>query len=85
MTRDIKAERAELDRLVQGKTVLTMFEDTCTAVPDNEALKWKDASGAWQSLTWSQYRKEVRKVTAGLKAAGFKPGEVRGDHVAQQT
>src|SRR5947209_10189492 len=75
MNRDIKAERAEMDRAARGKTVLTNFEQTCSEFPDADALKWKDASGTWRGLTWSQYRDEVRKVTAGLKALGFRPGE----------
>jgi long-chain acyl-CoA synthetase len=75
MLRDINAERELLDRAIRGQTVLTMFESTCNEVPDQDALKWKDAGGEWRGLTWSQYRQEVRKVTAGLKALGFKPGE----------
>ena len=73
--RDIKAERAAMDEAARGKTVLTTFEQTCTEIPDQDALKWRDPSGAWRSLTWSQYRQEVRKVAAGVKALGFKPGE----------
>ena len=64
-----------MDRAARGKTVLTNFEQTCSEFPDADALKWKDASGTWRGLTWSQYRDEVRKVTAGLKALGFRPGE----------
>jgi long-chain acyl-CoA synthetase len=75
MVRDIAAERAEIDAAARGKTVLTMFDETCTQIPDEPALNWKDASGSWRSLTWSQYRREVRKATAGLKAIGFRPGE----------
>ena len=73
--RDVKAERVAMDDAARGRTVLTNFEETCAEVPNQEALKWRDASGAWQSLTWSQYRQEVRKVAAGVKALGFKPGE----------
>ena len=75
MVRDIAAERAETDAAARGKTVLTNFEQTCTEVPDEKALNWKDAFGNWRSLTWSEYRQVVRKVTAGLKAMGFRPGE----------
>jgi long-subunit acyl-CoA synthetase (AMP-forming) len=73
--RDIKAERAAMDEAARGKTVLTNFEQTCNEVPDQDALRWRDPSGGWHSLTWSQYRQEVRKVAAGVKALGFKPGE----------
>jgi long-chain acyl-CoA synthetase len=73
--RDIKAERAAMDAAARGKTVLTNFEETCREVPDAPAHRWKDESGAWQTHTWAQYRQEVRKAAAGLKAIGFKPGE----------
>ena len=75
MKRDIAAERVEIDAAARGKTVLTMFDERCKAVPDQSALNWKDAAGSWRSLTWSKYRQEVRKVTAGLKAMSFRPGE----------
>jgi long-chain acyl-CoA synthetase len=75
VVRDSQAERRDIDSAARGKTVLTNFEDTCLAIPDQPALKWKDAAGVWQALTWSGYRQEVRKATAGLKALGFKPGE----------
>ena len=64
-----------MDRAAEGKTVLTNFEQTCREIPEQAALKWKDASGAWNTLTWSQYRVEVRKAAAGLKALGFRPGQ----------
>ena len=75
MARDLKSERAEIDQAARGHTVLTNFEQTCNAIPDQDALKWKDASGTWRSLTWSQYRQQVRNAAAGLKALGFRPGE----------
>jgi long-chain acyl-CoA synthetase len=52
-----------------------MFEARCRENPDQDALKWKDASGAWQGLTWGAYRELVRHATAGFKALGFRPGE----------
>ena len=69
------AERAQIDRAAHGKTVLTNFEQTCIDIPDKDALKWKDESGAWHALTWGEYRQKVRHATAGLKAVGFRPGE----------
>jgi long-chain acyl-CoA synthetase len=75
VSRDIKAERGALDSAARGKTVLTNFEDTCRDIPDQPALRWNDASGTWQTLTWAEYRDVVRKATAGLKALHFRPGE----------
>ena len=75
MVRNIAAERAEIDAAAHGRTVLTNFEFACGEAPDAEAHRWKDATGTWRSRTWGEYRGEVRKATAGLKALGFKPHE----------
>lgn len=75
MARDIASERARVDGAARGKTVLTNFEETCLEIPDQPALKWKDAGGTWRALTWAEYRAEVRKMAAGLKVLGFKPGQ----------
>ena len=64
-----------MDAASRGKTVLTNFEATCLAIPDQVAHRWKDSSGQWQSRTWAEYRQEVRKATAGIKALHFAPGE----------
>ena len=75
MGRDFNSERAKIDEAARGRTVLTNFEHTCNDIPDHDALHWKDASGTWRSLTWSQYRQQVRFATAGLKALGFQSSE----------
>src|SRR5215471_7188829 len=75
MARDLKAERAQMDEASRGRTVLTNFEQTCKEIPNHDALKWKDASGAWRSVTWAEYRQQVRYATAGLKTLGLRPGE----------
>ena len=74
LTRDIAAERAEIDRAVAGKTVPSLFREIAQRHPDLEALKWRTAEG-WQALTWSQYRALVRDATLGLRRLGFHPGE----------
>src|SRR5262245_6821038 len=73
-TRDIAAERTDLDRAVAGKTVPSTFRDTAERYPDQEALKWRTPQG-WQALTWSQYRERVRDATLGLLQLGLRPGE----------
>ncbi|HEX9413454.1 MAG TPA: AMP-binding protein [Ktedonobacterales bacterium] len=74
VTRDIAAERADIDRAVAGKTVPSLFKDVADAYPDLEALKWRTADG-WQALTWAAYRDLVRDATMGLRVLGFEPGE----------
>jgi long-chain acyl-CoA synthetase len=74
-TRDVLAERQEIDRAVEGETVCTFFERRVSQEPDAVALRWK-RDGAWQELTWRQYRDRVREATLGLHAFGFKKGEM---------
>src|SRR2546427_534766 len=74
MNRDVQAQRAEIDRAVDGKTMLTAFADTCERLADTNALNWKTASG-WEGITWSEYRDGVRKTALGLRAIGFNPGD----------
>ena len=50
------------------------FADTVYRIGELPALNWKSAAG-WQSLTWSQYREQVKRATLGLRAIGFKAGE----------
>lgn len=72
--RDIPAERADIDRLVAGKTVPSVFAEIAAQHADQEALKWPDGSGGWRALTWRAYREQVREATMGLLALGFAPG-----------
>jgi long-chain acyl-CoA synthetase len=70
-----------MDRAIAGRTLCSAFGDTVAARPDAPALKWKDAGGAWQSLTWRQYRDRVRDMTLALRDLGLG----RGDFAVIQT
>jgi long-chain acyl-CoA synthetase len=74
MTRDIAAERADIERIIDGKTLLDVFARTAQEHRDDNALNWK-ADGTWQRLTWGEYRDRVEEVALGLRAVGFGPGE----------
>ena len=69
----VLAERAEIDALVEGKTIVDSFNRNAETYPDQPAIHWKD--GDWQSLTWSQYRDRVHQVAAGLQTLGVGSGE----------
>ncbi|MGH2514237.1 MAG: AMP-dependent synthetase/ligase [Ktedonobacterales bacterium] len=73
-TRDIAAERAEIDASVAGMTIPSLFRDVATKHADEDALKWRTPDG-WQTLTWAQYREQVRDATLGLLQLGFQPGD----------
>lgn len=69
----VLAERAEIDAVIEGKTIVDSFNRNAETFPDQPAIHWKD--GDWQSLTWSQYRERVHQVAAGLQTLGVGGGE----------
>lgn len=69
-------ERAEIDGIVEGKTIIDYFNRNADEYGDLPAVHWKD--GDWNSLTWSEYRNEVHKVAAGLQTLGVGAGEFVG-------
>jgi long-chain acyl-CoA synthetase len=72
---DIAAERAAIEAASAGTTLLTAYAETVAASGDAEAHRWRDAGGAWHSLTYRQVRDRVRDLALGLAARGFRPGE----------
>jgi len=81
MGNDLEALRREMDRAIAGRTLCSAFAETVAARPDEPALRWKDAAGAWQSNTWRQYRERVRALTLALRDLGLG----RGDFAVIQT
>ncbi|HLZ24090.1 MAG TPA: long-chain fatty acid--CoA ligase [Ktedonobacterales bacterium] len=73
-TRDIAAERVEIDANIAGQTVPSLFRDVAAKHANEDALKWRTSDG-WQALTWAQYREQVRDATLGLLQLGFQPGD----------
>jgi long-chain acyl-CoA synthetase len=69
----VLAERAEIDAVVEGKTIVDSFDRNAHAYPDQPAIHWKD--GDWRSLSWSEYRDRVHQVAAGLQTLGVGEGE----------
>ncbi|MGH3650937.1 MAG: AMP-dependent synthetase/ligase, partial [Acidimicrobiia bacterium] len=69
----VLAERAEIDAIVEGKTIIDVFNRNAETYPDQPAIHWKD--GGWQTLTWSEYRRAVHKAAAGLQTLGVGQGE----------
>ena len=69
----VLAERAEIDAVVEGKTLIDFFNRNADQYGDQSAIHWKD--GDWNSLTWSEYRSVVHQVAAGLQSLGVGEGE----------
>ncbi|MGA7270953.1 MAG: AMP-dependent synthetase/ligase [Acidimicrobiia bacterium] len=74
-----RREAAEIDALVEGRTILDVFNHNADHYPDRPAIHWR-RGGDWHDLTWSRYRTLARQAAAGLSALGV----VRGDFVAIQ-
>ena len=71
---DVIAERSDIDKLVSGKTICTIFADAEKRWGDRPALRWKD-NGDWHTLTWHEYREQVAAVTLALRELGFGGGQ----------
>jgi long-chain acyl-CoA synthetase len=67
----------DIDAVVAGRTVPSLFVDTVTARPDAVALRWRPPGGetATESLTWSEYAERACRVAAGLADLGVRPGD----------
>jgi len=68
---------SDIDAVVAGRTIPSLFIDTVTARPDAVALRWRPPGSdtATASLTWSEYADRACRVAAGLAGLGVKPGE----------
>ena len=68
---------SDIDAVVAGRTVPSLFIETVTARPDAVALRWRPAGSetATASLTWSEYADKACRVAAGLADLGVRPGD----------
>ncbi len=72
----ILAERAEIDAVVEGKTLVDYFNRNADTRGDQPAIHWKN--GEFHSLTWSEYRTAVHEAAAGFQTLGVGEGEFVG-------
>jgi len=73
----IATERQEIEQEVSGRTLCDLLAEHAGGRGDAPAMSWK-RDGAWQTLSWRDYRERVAEVAMGL--AGLGVG--RGDFVA---
>jgi long-chain acyl-CoA synthetase len=68
---------SDIDAVVAGRTVPSLFIETVTSRPDAVALRWRPPGGetATASLTWSEYAARACRVASGLKELGVQPGD----------
>jgi len=70
----VLAERAEIDAVVEDKTIVDYFNRNADNYGDQPAMHFKDGE-EWAQLTWSEYRRSEPDVAAGLQALGVGDGE----------
>jgi len=56
------------------RTIIDLFEDSVKRFPDNIYL-WQKTSEKYQGTTYSETRKQVYELAAGLMKLGLKPGD----------
>ncbi|HYZ93260.1 MAG TPA: AMP-dependent synthetase/ligase [Actinomycetota bacterium] len=74
MARDVVAEQKDIDKTVEGQTVVGLFQNATKEFANVEALKWK-VGDDWQSKTWAEFGEHVRDFAKGLVSLGLAPGE----------
>lgn len=65
----VLADRAEIDAVVEGKTIVDYFNRNAENHGDRPAMHFKDGE-EWLQLTWTEYRTAVHEAAAGLQALG---------------
>jgi long-chain acyl-CoA synthetase len=73
----VVVERERIEREVGGRTLCDLLAEHAAGHGDAPAMSWR-RDGAWQTLSWRDYRERVAEVAMGL--AGLGVG--RGDFVA---
>jgi long-chain acyl-CoA synthetase len=72
---DVGDERREIERLVDGRTVLDLMARTVAAYGDRPAYSDQaDGRETWRTLTWSELHETGRHLAAALIARGVERG-----------
>jgi long-chain acyl-CoA synthetase len=67
--------KEDVDQMVAGRTVPTLFLETVEAHPDLVALRWRQADDSWGELTFAQYYDQAARLATALKGFGVKRGD----------
>ena len=70
----VEIERREIEQEVSGRTLCDLLAGHAASHGDAPAMSWK-RDGAWQTLSWRDYRERVAEVAMGLAGLGVGPGD----------
>jgi long-chain acyl-CoA synthetase len=73
----VQVERRQIEQEVSGRTLCDLLAEHAAGNGDAPAMSWK-RDGAWQTLSWRDYRERVAEVAMGLAGLGV----AKGDFVA---
>jgi len=70
-----QATKEEIDQMVQGQTVPTLFLKTAESHPTQVALRWRQADGSFGELTFADYLDRASRVATALQGLGVGKGD----------
>jgi long-chain acyl-CoA synthetase len=70
----IEAERRQIEQETKGRTLCDLLAEHAAGHGDAPAMSWK-RDGAWQTLSWREYRERVAEVAMGLAGLGVGKGD----------
>ena len=70
----VETERRQIEQEIGDRTLCDLLADHAAAHGDAPAMSWK-RDGAWQTLSWRQYRERVAEVAMGLAGLGVGKGD----------
>ncbi|MFG1967154.1 AMP-dependent synthetase/ligase [Nonomuraea sp. NPDC049028] len=71
---DVLEVRAEIDRLIAGRTVCGQLSELAERYSDAPAYS-DPVDGGWNTLSYGEARQRVLEIAAGYAALGLEPGE----------
>jgi long-subunit acyl-CoA synthetase (AMP-forming) len=70
----VQVERREIEQEIRGRTLCDLLAEHAAGHGDAPAMSWK-RDGAWQTLSWRDYRERVAEVAMGLAGLGVGKGD----------
>ena len=70
----VEVERRQIEEEIQGRTLCDLLAEHAAGHGDDPAMSWK-RDGAWQTLSWRDYRERVAEVAMGLAGLGVGSGD----------